>query len=57
MFFPLPTVLFHGDDNEGPRAAAIMQEHGVRIWQMQRHWHYGEREKPYMTHWAMLFTP
>ena len=54
MFFPLPTVFFDGDENEGHRAAVIMREHGVHVWQVQKHWYYDGEEEPHRTHWTMV---
>ena len=40
--FPLsPTIYLRGDDDEGPRAVRVLQEHGVHIWQLERHYYYG----------------
>ena len=55
QFFPMPTVFFNGDENEGDRAAGIMWEHGVYIWRVRRNWHYDGHEEPHRSHWEMLF--
>ena len=54
-FFPLPTVFFNGDEDEGHRVVEIMRKHGIYIWRVQRDWYYSGREQPHRVHWEMLF--
>ena len=53
-FFPLPTVFFNGDENEGHRAARVMLEHGIYVWRVRRNWHHEGCEEPHRTHWEIL---
>ena len=50
-----PTIWFRGDENDGQRAVRIMQERGVRVYELQRQWHYEGDENPRIVRWAMLF--
>ena len=40
-FFRCPLIQFDGDVHEGERAAKIMTDHGVDVYNLYRYWHYG----------------
>ena len=54
-YIPVPCVFFRGDEKEGRRALEIMQEHGVAVWELQRHWVYEGCEEPKEIRWFMSF--
>ena len=41
----VPVILFGGDTSEGHRAARIMIEHGIDVYQIEHSWTYGPGAK------------
>lgn len=55
-FLRCPVIQFGGDENEGKRAASIMIEHGVNVYNLYRNWHYGAGNKePIGGSWNLEF--
>lgn len=54
--FHEPTVRFHGAREQGFRALAVAQQHGLSVTDLRRYWAVIDGE-PTGPHWEMVFAP
>ena len=52
--YPLPTLVFAGDDNEGQKAVKIMQENGLYVGVLRREWVYNGRVECDQIVWELV---
>ena len=55
--YPEPTVRFHGQPGEGPRALGVCIDHGLPVQCLRRVWDLLNSNEPTGPHWELVFWP